>query len=101
GRRAGGGGLREAPDEVDRPVRVRGGRACAAGAGRGGTHVCGRGEPVDDRGPAVIPTPPIELRPILPELLLCVFAIAGMLYEAFPARSSRLVPLPVAPVRSS
>jgi NADH-quinone oxidoreductase subunit N len=44
----------------------------------------------------VIPTPPIELRPILPELLLCAFAIVGMLYEPFAGRSSRGVHLAIA-----
>jgi NADH-quinone oxidoreductase subunit N len=44
----------------------------------------------------VIPTPTVELRPILPELLLCAFAIAGMLYEAFARRSSHVVHLWIA-----
>jgi NADH-quinone oxidoreductase subunit N len=44
----------------------------------------------------VIPTPPIELRPILPEILLCAFAIVGMLYEAFAPRSSRFTHLAMA-----
>ena len=44
----------------------------------------------------MIPTPTIELRPILPELLLCGFAIAGMLYEAFVPSSSRRVHLAIA-----
>jgi NADH-quinone oxidoreductase subunit N len=44
----------------------------------------------------VIVTPPLEFRPILPELLLCGFAIVGMLYEAFAARPSRIVHLGVA-----
>jgi NADH-quinone oxidoreductase subunit N len=44
----------------------------------------------------VIPTPTIELRPILPELFLCAFAIVGMLYEAFARRSSPGVHLAIA-----
>jgi NADH-quinone oxidoreductase subunit N len=44
----------------------------------------------------VIPTPPIELRPILPEILLSAFAIVGMLYEAFARRSSRFTHLAIA-----
>jgi NADH-quinone oxidoreductase subunit N len=46
----------------------------------------------------VIPTPPIELRPILPELILVGLALAGMIYEAFAARSSRGVHLGIAVV---
>jgi NADH-quinone oxidoreductase subunit N len=44
----------------------------------------------------MIPTPPIELRPIFPELLLCGAAIIGMLYEAFAGRASRGVHLVIA-----
>jgi NADH-quinone oxidoreductase subunit N len=44
----------------------------------------------------VIPTPPIELRPILPELLLCAFAIVGMIYEPFARRSAPAVHLAIA-----
>jgi NADH-quinone oxidoreductase subunit N len=44
----------------------------------------------------MIPTPPIELRPILPEILLCVFAIVGMVYEAFARRPSRFTHLVIA-----
>ena len=44
----------------------------------------------------MIPTPPIELRPILPELLLCGFAIVGMIYEGFAPSSSRAVHLAIA-----
>src|SRR4029450_10603210 len=47
-------------------------------------------------GPTMIQTPTIELRPILPELLICAFAIAGMLYEAFVRRSSHVVHLWIA-----
>jgi len=44
----------------------------------------------------VIPTPTVELRPILPELLLCGFAIAGMLYEAFARRATGIGHLAIA-----
>ena len=44
----------------------------------------------------MIPTPPVELRPVLAELLLVVFAIVGMLYEAFAPDASRLVHLALA-----
>ena len=44
----------------------------------------------------MISTPPIELRPVLPEILLCAFAIVGMLYEAFARRPSRFTHLAIA-----
>jgi len=44
----------------------------------------------------VIPTPPVELRPILPELFLVAFAIVGMIYEPFARRSSAAVHLAIA-----
>jgi NADH-quinone oxidoreductase subunit N len=44
----------------------------------------------------VIPTPPVELRPVLPELLLCGFAIVGMIVEAFARRDTRHVHLTIA-----
>jgi len=42
---------------------------------------------------APIPTPTLVFQPIAPEILLCVAAIVGMLYEAFARRSSRGVHL--------
>ena len=42
---------------------------------------------------APIPTPEIALEPLLPELALCLFGIAGLLYEAFARRSEPLVHL--------
>jgi NADH-quinone oxidoreductase subunit N len=41
----------------------------------------------------VIPTPVLEFRPILPELFLVGFALAGMIYEAFAPHPSRVVHL--------
>ena len=45
---------------------------------------------------APIPTPAIVLQPLLPEIVLCVAAIIGMLYEAFSRRSSRAMHLAIA-----
>jgi NADH-quinone oxidoreductase subunit N len=45
---------------------------------------------------APIPTPALVVQPIVPEILLCVAAIVGMLYEAFAPRSSRNVHLVLA-----
>jgi NADH-quinone oxidoreductase subunit N len=42
---------------------------------------------------APIPTPPLVVQPIAPEILLCVAAIVGMLHEAFARRSSRIAHL--------
>jgi NADH-quinone oxidoreductase subunit N len=44
----------------------------------------------------VIPTPTLEFRPVLPEIVLVAFALVGMIYEAFAARSSRSVHLGIA-----
>ena len=38
----------------------------------------------------MIPTPKLEFAPILPELLLCGFAIVGLLYEAVAPKADRL-----------
>ena len=38
-------------------------------------------------GQAALPTPELVFEPLLPELVLVVFAIAGLLYEAFAKRS--------------
>ena len=46
----------------------------------------------------MIPTPVLEFRPILPELLLCGFAIVGMLYEAFARRPDPVPHLAIASV---
>jgi NADH-quinone oxidoreductase subunit N len=40
-------------------------------------------------------TPTLQFRPVLPEMLLAGFAIAGMLYEAFVPRSDRFVHLAI------
>ena len=45
-----------------------------------------------------IPTPALEFRPILPEMLLCAFAIVGMLYEAFARRPDPAPHLAIATV---
>jgi NADH-quinone oxidoreductase subunit N len=45
--------------------------------------------PIPTGPDAPIPTPPLVLQPIAPEILLCVAAIVGMLYEAFSHRSAR------------
>ncbi|HVD68186.1 MAG TPA: proton-conducting transporter membrane subunit, partial [Actinomycetota bacterium] len=46
----------------------------------------------------MIPTPVLEFRPILPEILLCTFAIVGMLYEAFARRPGPAPHLAIATV---
>ena len=46
----------------------------------------------------MIPTPVLEFRPILPEILLCTFAIVGMLYEAFARRPDPAPHLAIATV---
>jgi len=46
----------------------------------------------------VIQTPALEFRPILPEILLCTFAIVGMLYEAFARRPDPVPHLAIATV---
>ncbi|HEX6399017.1 MAG TPA: NADH-quinone oxidoreductase subunit N, partial [Actinomycetota bacterium] len=46
-------------------------------------------------GQAPIPTPELALEPLLPELALCVFAIVGLLYEAFSPRPERIVHLAI------
>jgi NADH-quinone oxidoreductase subunit N len=45
---------------------------------------------------APIPTPALVLQPVVPELVLCLAAIVGMLYEAFARRSNRRVHLALA-----
>ncbi len=42
---------------------------------------------------AAIPTPVLVFQPVIPEIILCAVAIAGMLYEAFAPKSSRTVHL--------
>ncbi|HET9249831.1 MAG TPA: NADH-quinone oxidoreductase subunit N [Actinomycetota bacterium] len=44
-------------------------------------------------GQQVLPTPELVFEPLLPELCLVVFAIAGLLYEAFARRSEPFVHL--------
>jgi NADH-quinone oxidoreductase subunit N len=44
---------------------------------------------------AALPTPPLDLEPILPELVLVGFAIVGLLYEAFSRRSDPVVHLAI------
>jgi NADH-quinone oxidoreductase subunit N len=46
-------------------------------------------------GQAPIPTPELVFEPLLPELALAVFAMAGLLYEAFAKRSEPLVHLSI------
>jgi NADH-quinone oxidoreductase subunit N len=46
-------------------------------------------------GQAVLPTPELAFEPILPELVLVAFAIAGLLYEALAKRSEPLVHLSI------
>jgi NADH-quinone oxidoreductase subunit N len=46
-------------------------------------------------GQAALPTPELVFEPLLPELALVVFAIAGLLYEAFARRSEPLVHLSI------
>jgi len=43
-----------------------------------------------------MPTPQLVLQPVLPEMILCAAAIAGMLYEAFARRSERSIHLGIA-----
>ena len=46
-------------------------------------------------GQAVLPTPELAFEPVLPELVLVTFAIAGLLYEALAKRSEPLVHLSI------
>ena len=46
-------------------------------------------------GQQVLPTPELVFEPLLPELALVVFAILGLLYEAFAKRSEPLVHLSI------
>jgi NADH-quinone oxidoreductase subunit N len=46
-------------------------------------------------GQAVLPTPELVFEPLLPELVLVAFAIAGLLYEALAKRSEPLVHLAI------
>ena len=46
-------------------------------------------------GQAVLKTPELVFEPILPELALVVFAMAGLLYEAFAKRSEPIVHLSI------
>jgi NADH-quinone oxidoreductase subunit N len=46
-------------------------------------------------GQAVLPTPELVFEPLLPELALVVFAIAGLLYEALAKRSEPIVHLSI------
>ena len=46
-------------------------------------------------GQAVLPTPELVFEPLLPELVLVAFAIAGLLYEALAKRSETLVHLAI------
>jgi NADH-quinone oxidoreductase subunit N len=46
-------------------------------------------------GQAVLPTPELVFEPLLPELVLVVFAIASLLYEALAKRSEPLVHLAI------
>ena len=46
-------------------------------------------------GQATLPTPELVFEPLLPELVLVVFAIAGLLYEAFAKRSGSIVHLSI------
>src|SRR5439155_11005929 len=89
--------LPEPPHAVDRPGHLRHDRAGSLIA-----DVCGRGWPRGAgrrRGAAaVIQTPALEFRPILPEILLCTFAIVGMLYEAFARRPDPVPHLAIATV---
>jgi NADH-quinone oxidoreductase subunit N len=49
--------------------------------------------PVPSGPDAPIPTPVLVFQPVIPEIILCAVAIAGMLYEAFAPKSSRTVHL--------
>jgi hypothetical protein len=46
-------------------------------------------------GQAALPTPDLVFEPLLPELALVGFAIAGLLYEALAKRSEPLVHLSI------
>jgi NADH-quinone oxidoreductase subunit N len=46
-------------------------------------------------GQAVLPTPVLVFEPLLPELVLVVFAIAGLLYEALAKRAEAVVHLSI------
>ena len=46
-------------------------------------------------GQAVLPTPELVFEPLLPELVLVAFAIAGLLYEALAKRSESLIHLAI------
>ena len=46
-------------------------------------------------GQAVLPTPELVFEPLLPELALVLFAIVGLLYEAFAKRSEPIVHLSI------
>jgi NADH-quinone oxidoreductase subunit N len=46
-------------------------------------------------GQASLPTPELVFEPLVPELVLVAFAIAGLLYEAFAKRSEPLVHLSI------
>ena len=46
-------------------------------------------------GQAVLPTPELVFEPVLPELVLVAFAIAGLLYEALAKRAEPLVHLSI------
>ena len=46
-------------------------------------------------GQALLPTPELVFEPLLPELVLVAFAIAGLLYEALAKRSEPLVHLAI------
>ena len=46
-------------------------------------------------GQAVLPTPELVFEPLLPELVLVAFAIAGLLYEALAKRAEPLVHLAI------
>ena len=60
-------------------------------------HVLAQAAPPSGPAPtgpdAPIPTPVLVFQPVIPEIILCAVAIAGMLYEAFAPKSSRTVHL--------
>jgi NADH-quinone oxidoreductase subunit N len=60
-------------------------------------HVLAQAVPPSGPAPlgpdAPIPTPVLVFQPVIPEIILCAVAIAGMLYEAFAPKSSRTVHL--------
>jgi len=49
--------------------------------------------PVPTGPDAPIPTPALVFQPIVPQIVLCIAAIVGLLYEAFAPRTSRTVHL--------